>query len=244
MGRERVAVIVIVVLAGLLIATVATADPAPIAERAPDLGWATPDVDPPTDEPEASESGEPEAIAPAEAIDVAEATETLTFVLQIVAFTAIALAAIFMARSVWSRRPEPHDPAARRRGGFATLAEVADTIAADADEHRAALASGTPRDAIVACWLRLETSVETAGVDHDPAVTSTELTADVLHRFPVDAAPVERLGALYREARFSRHELDEGHRRAAIAALADVHAALHLAARRPLARVSSEVATG
>lgn len=236
--------IVVGVLAGLLIALVTTADPAPIAERAPDLGWATPDVESPADEPEATESGEPEPVAPAETIDVADATETLTFVLQIVAFTAIALAALFMARTIWSRRPEPPDDTGRRRGGFTTLADVADAIVADADAHRAALADGSPRNAIVACWLRLEASVESAGVEHDPAVTSTELTADVLQRFPVDGAAVERLGALYREARFSSHELDERHRRVAITALDGVHAALRRAGHRTIADASSEAAIG
>lgn len=232
MARERVVVTVAGVLAGVLIATVVTADPAPIADRAPDLGWVTPDVDTPVDEPGLTEPNEPAPVAPAEAIDVAEATETMTFVLQMLAFAAIAAAALYMARSVWARRAEQHGGGRVGGGGITTLAEVADAIVADADAHRAALDTGSPRNAIVACWLRLESSVESAGVAHDPALTSTELTGEVLQRFPVDTDAATRLGALYREARFSTHDLDERHRQAAIAALDEVHAGLRRVGRR------------
>ena len=41
-----------------------------------------------------------------------------------------------------------------------------------------------------------------------------------------DSAAVTRLAALYREARFSDHPLDESHRAAALAALDAIHARL------------------
>jgi hypothetical protein len=236
MARGRLALIVVGALAAVLLATVATADPATVVERSPDLGWATPDVETPVDEPEGFVPNEPEPIAPAEAIDVADATETMTLWFQILAFAAIALAALFMARNVWQQRPEQRSATDDSRGDFVTLAEVADTIVADAEAHRAALGEGSPRNGIVACWLRLEDSVERAGVERDPTITSTELTAEVLQRFEIDPAAVERLGALFREARFSTHELDDGDRTAAIAALDEVHEGLRRTARRSAAR--------
>ena len=42
----------------------------------------------------------------------------------------------------------------------------------------------------------------------------------------VDPAPITRLAALYREARFSEHAIDETHRTAAVDALEHVERAL------------------
>lgn len=222
-------------LVAILFAFVATAEPVEVAERVPTIGWGV-DVQPPVDEPQGFVPNEPAPIAPAEGIDVADARATLTAWLEIIAFVAIALAAAFAARQVVQRRDDQRGDQAGRGDRFRTLAEVADAIVADAEAHRAALRDGSPRNAIVECWLALEASVETAGVEYDPALTSSELTSTVLQRFPVDAAAVERLGALYREARFSTHELAEPERLAALDALDAVHAGLRRAARtRPTA---------
>ena len=58
------------------------------------------------------------------------------------------------------------------------------------------------------------------------AETSTEYTTRVLSMTSLDPVPVEALAALYREARFSRHELDQGHRERAVSALLQIHASL------------------
>ncbi len=52
-----------------------------------------------------------------------------------------------------------------------------------------------------------------------PSETSAELTVRVLHHLDVDPRPVARLAALYREARFSEHELGEDARADARTAL-------------------------
>jgi hypothetical protein len=99
-------------------------------------------------------------------------------------------------------------------------------VAADAQEQRAALLRGAPRDAIVECWLRLEAAVGSAGVPLEASDTSTELTARVIGRHAVDPAALRMLASLYREARFSNHAMDEDDRRTAVAALDAVHAGL------------------
>ena len=118
----------------------------------------------------------------------------------------------------------------RRRnaaGRFVPLPEVPDPIGTiDAVAARAALADGPARNAIVACWLQLERDAAAAGLPRHPAETSAEYTARVVGTSSVDRAPIDELGALYREARFSRHELDDGHRARAIDALARVVQAL------------------
>ena len=48
----------------------------------------------------------------------------------------------------------------------------------------------------------------------------------MLEAVDADSSAVSRLAALYREARFSDHELTEEHRAAAVAALEAIHAGL------------------
>jgi hypothetical protein len=143
---------------------------------------------------------------------------------QILAFIAVAAAALVLARSAWERREY------RRGTGTGGPRHVGRGRGFDRQRRRTAssrTAGGS--NAIVECRLRLEASVQAAGVEHDPALTSSELTTEVLHRFPVDASVVERLGSLYREARFSTHELGEQQRAAAIDA---VHVCSPLRRRR------------
>lgn len=82
--------------------------------------------------------------------------------------------------------------------------------------------TGDPRRAVIACWLRLERAVADAGTPRRAAETPAELVTRVLAAHRVRPARLERLVALYREARYSRHELDDGVRRSARAALEDV----------------------
>jgi cbb3-type cytochrome oxidase subunit 3 len=84
------------------------------------------------------------------------------------------------------------------------------------------LAEGDPRNAIVRCWLALEDTVTSAGLARDPALTSEEFTAVVIGRYAVGPGSIAELAALYREARFSTHDLGESHRRRAVHALNDL----------------------
>lgn len=127
----------------------------------------------------------------------------------------------------------------RRRGGpesddFALL-QPADVVARamleDADAQREELRLvGTPRNAVVACWHRFETQAAAAGVSRQPWETSSEYTMRVLDLVDAHQPAVSRLGALYREARFSEHELTEAHRAEALAALDTVHRTIALPA--------------
>lgn len=69
------------------------------------------------------------------------------------------------------------------------------------------VAGGQVRDGIILCWHRLEQTAEAAGFDRRPADTSTDLASRLLAALPVSPAPMDRLAALYREARFSSHPL-------------------------------------
>jgi hypothetical protein len=105
-----------------------------------------------------------------------------------------------------------------------------ETIEMDVEGQLAALEHGTPRNAIVECWLRLEDDVAAAGLPRQASETSAEFTTRVLASYSLDAGPIVELAALYREARFSRHELGAAERDRALVALRSVHASLGAAA--------------
>lgn len=95
-------------------------------------------------------------------------------------------------------------------------------IETDAEEQLRLLLEGQPRNAIVACWHRFEVQAVDAGLARHPWETSSEFALRLLERADIDPAPVSRLLELYREARFSQHDLDEDDRDAAAAALRQI----------------------
>ena len=96
---------------------------------------------------------------------------------------------------------------------------LADALREDADAQVRAVDQGTPRNAIVACWLRLQEVAAEAGVPPRPAETSAEFVVRALHTLDLDPRAIGSLAALYREARFSEHELGEAARDDARSAL-------------------------
>ena len=103
---------------------------------------------------------------------------------------------------------------------------LAEEIRADAADQLALLLGGTPRNAIVACWDRFEEQAERVHAARKDWETSSEFTLRLLERVSADAAAVSRLEALYHEARFSSHEIDESRREAAVEALQAIHLSL------------------
>ncbi|MET0663622.1 MAG: DUF4129 domain-containing protein [Ilumatobacteraceae bacterium] len=149
-------------------------------------------------------------------------------ILRLVFFACVAIVAWLIVRYAWRHRPRLRWSRRRRPGpvDFDVLDEVAVAITSDADAQQAALRRGTPRNAIVECWLRLETAVVAAGVPRQPADTSTDLMLRVLATRRIEPTAIATLAALYREARFSDHPMTEESRRDAIDALDVVHQGL------------------
>ena len=79
--------------------------------------------------------------------------------------------------------------------------------------------TGSARNAIVACWLRLQRATRSAGLPALASETSHEFTVRALRRLDLDSAAIATLSELYREARFSEHDMGESQRDRAIAAL-------------------------
>lgn len=229
MERSRLVALVVGGVLALLFVTVATSEPARIAQREPSLPWQLPELEvefvAPTTTVVEGTQPEPTADEPSETWDL------FTNLLQLAVLAVVAIVVVHLLRRAWQHRPTLRWNRRAAPPEFVILDDVADAVVADADAQHAALRTGAPRNAIVECWLRLETIVEDAGVGHDPALTAAEFTADVLGRFDVDPAATSRLAALYREARFSTHPMAEVHRQEAIALLDAIHAGLRTTSR-------------
>jgi Domain of unknown function (DUF4129) len=109
---------------------------------------------------------------------------------------------------------------ATRRERLVVSADEADVVREAVEAGRTALTGvSDARMAIIACYLAMERSLGQAGTARAAAETADELlaratAAGLLH----GAAPAE-LTALFYEARFSRHDVPEGARTRALAAL-------------------------
>ena len=139
---------------------------------------------------------------------------------------AVTMAVRIVRAGMWPR-PGRSGPREGRHREVTALLEVPERdLAVDVDAARVALVRGSPRNAIVACWMQLERDAAAAGLPRAAAETSAEYVERVVSTSSVDPAPIRELAALYREARFSRHELRDDHRTQALAALNRVDAAL------------------
>ncbi|WP_344064760.1 DUF4129 domain-containing protein [Terrabacter lapilli] len=138
-----------------------------------------------------------------------------------------------LARSLLRRRPHLE---LREEPDF-TIPLVPSELLEAARDRLRDLETGEPRNAIVAAWLGLESSAAATGLARLPAETSTEYTHRVIRVWPVDSERLDDLAALYREARFSVHDLGESHRRRAVEDLGVLIADLeHVAARQAAER--------
>jgi hypothetical protein len=71
------------------------------------------------------------------------------------------------------------------------------------------MANGQIRDGVILCWHRLEQTAEATGLRRQPSDTSSDLAERLLSSLPLSEAPLNRLAALYREARFSSHPIPD-----------------------------------
>ena len=125
----------------------------------------------------------------------------------------------------WRRRDEP-EPAEVEFDPLEAPSLLAEALASGAQTQRAALQSGNPRNAIVECWHRFEELAGSTGVRRLAWETSSEFTIRLLDRVSADDRAVSELADLYRDARYSRHEVSEESRDRATAALDRIHRSL------------------
>ena len=127
----------------------------------------------------------------------------------------------------WRRRSRPRRAPARpvELAPDDLAREVSRTLASTMSQ----LAGGQIRDGVILCWHRLEQTAEAAGLRRSPADTSSELAEKLLATLPLSEAPLNRLAALYREARFSSHPIPAAAVDQARADLAQLRAELEAA---------------
>ncbi len=184
-----------------------------------------PRLRPPTPSPSASAGATPQP-APFRA-SLHPRSHGLAWVGDLVAWALfLALAAGLVLGLLWLWRHRWHRPPAPPGLDVDPLPDVralTEALGRDATGRLESLRQGDPGEGIVRCWLRLEEVIADAGLPRDPAETSTEFTVRVLHALDLDPHAIGTLAALYREARFSRHRLDETARTTAAGMLELLH---------------------
>lgn len=237
MGARRASTAAVAAVAGVVLLVTVLLTWASTAGPAEVLAGDGPSAQPLTQTPTATPDRRRSAAVAPQARDTAPPTGGLVTVIRAVVAVLLLVvvllalgALVLVLRWLWERwelrrRPPPPPPAV----DFDVVgapARVAEAITRDAGEQRAALLGGTVRNGIVECWRRFEDRAADAGIVREQWETSSELVLRVLDLVDADSRPVARLAALYREARFSDHRLDEQVRAEALAALDEIHRGL------------------
>lgn len=184
-----------------------------------------------------SEQGEPEADPEPEqpternaAYDAAIDVVMLGSVLTVLA--ALVLATRFLARTGEVERPvdSVDEPVVRFSHDEVVGAELRQAAETGADTLRSARV-GRSRDAVISCWLGLESAAATGGPGRDPAQSPSEFTVQLLAARNVDPDSLETLLRLYQRARFGSAVLPESAGAQALEALERVAADLRAPAR-------------
>lgn len=216
MTGERVGVIAAAGLVAFLLIVVSSSGPVTYIERFPEFSLDFLQPDGQTFEIGNGELDENENFFKIWEIDLPDILATLLELLLIAA-------GVWLLVKIWQRRPRLRWRRPKPDDGFEVLDDLAELLSEDRAKQHAVLAAGAPRNAIVECWMRLEAVSRAAGHEHDPSDTAAESTAKLLRTFTVDEAAVERLADLYREARFSSHEMTEAQRSDAMRSLDAIH---------------------
>ncbi len=139
------------------------------------------------------------------------------FLLGAAAALVILVVAALMVAALWLR--------GRRRAGATRgdRATAPSPLAVAVAAGTAALGGAAgAREAIIACYAAMETTLAEAGSPRRAADTPEELLTRAERDGIIRTPAARRLTALFREARFSPHRLADAQRDAALAALADI----------------------
>jgi Domain of unknown function (DUF4129) len=115
---------------------------------------------------------------------------------------------------LWRRR--------RKAAASRQAAEPSPLAAAVAAGSSALGTTAGVREAIIACYAAMEDTLAAAGSARRAADTPEELLDRAMRNGVIRTQAAQRLTALFREARFSPHELAEAQQQAATASLADI----------------------
>ena len=234
--RGPTAAIVFVAMVGVLLVTwAATVGPSgvlhgdgpPQLVREPSASPSASTSEPPDGQTDAEEAAESDGSAAGDLL-----VNILTVILVGCAVVAVGLLGFGAHRGLRRLREAGRE----RRGevdpeetGFAVISaptRLAHALSEDQDRQRALLEQGSPRNGIVQCWHRFEELAGEAGLGRKAWETPGEFALRLLTTVQADEDAAYRLTRLYREARFSHHDLDESARDEALEALVTIHLGL------------------
>ncbi|MFD7414038.1 DUF4129 domain-containing protein [Kitasatospora purpeofusca] len=156
----------------------------------------------------------PEPSEPAPGGSLPGVVQALFGVLLAVLVIAVVVGVVLLLRRlrvVRRRRPAAPLPAAPARSE--------DALAAAVVTGRRALTGADARAAVIACYAAMETSLAASGLSLRAPDSPTELLERAMADDRVDPVHARDLTALFREARYSTHPMDETHVRRARTAL-------------------------
>lgn len=144
-------------------------------------------------------------------------------VLGVVAAVVVLLIVFALVRDQLRRRTNPPP-----RRGEEPAAQAADDVVAALDAGLQDLSDTDqdPRRAVIACWVRLEQAAAAAGTPRRPGDTPADLVGRLLAEQQVSADVLADLAAVYRQARYATHLVDERMRADARGALQRLRADL------------------
>lgn len=145
-------------------------------------------------------------------------------ILIILGSVVVALVAWAIVRDQARRR----ERRAGRRAPVRTEPRTAEDLVAalDAGLEELSDTDRDPRRAVIACWVRLEQAAAAAGTPRHPGDSPTDLVGRLLREQRVDAGVLAALLAVYRQARYATHTVDEDMRAQARSALQRLRADL------------------
>jgi heme exporter protein D len=145
-------------------------------------------------------------------------------VLSVAGLAVVGLAVFALLRDQQRRRKRrqrlraPDNPETRTQEDLVAALDAGLEELSDADRD--------PRRAVIACWVRLEQAAAAAGTPRHPGDSPADLVGRLLAEQQVDASVLAALAAVYREARYATHTVDDRMRAAARSALERLRADL------------------
>lgn len=145
--------------------------------------------------------------------------------LLIVGLSLLVLAAVLAGAVLWRRLRQAQRPP--RTGAFGTFDSEQEVLADAVDSGRRALLDGADaRAAVIACYAAMEESLADSGVARRASDSPQDLLERAAGSGLLTGQGAGTLTALFREARYSTHPMDDGHRQRAADALTDIAAQL------------------
>lgn len=139
------------------------------------------------------------------------------------------------------RRTLPTGPSPRpweSLHGVPTPLQVRQALASALDADVILVGPGSPRNAIVQCWVTLERLGTEVGIPRAGAETTTEYVVRFLEVADADRDAVDELAALFQEARFSEHPVTTEALARARSALRAIRVSLQPPGRRTAMRTT------